>query len=144
MKKYFMTVATVALFAIGFAASDEESNESQQTEQQQTEQKQETEAERQAREEAERQAREEAERQAAEEKAQKEAENKKAEVAKAGYDKGYEKGFQGYKYDMEMYESTVKICYSAKYGNPMSEEDKELFKIYSDNFWKGYKEGQNN
>lgn len=136
MKKYFMTVATVALFAIGFAASDEESNESQQTEQQQTEQKQETEAERQAREEA--------ERQAAEENAQKEAENKKAEVAKAGYDKGYEKGFQGYKFDMEMYESTVKICYSAKYGNPMSEEDKELFKIYSDNFWEGYKEGQNN
>lgn len=39
-----MTVATVALFAIGFAASDEESNEPQQTEQQQTEQKQETEA----------------------------------------------------------------------------------------------------
>lgn len=94
--------------------------------------------------EAERQAREEAERQAAQEKAQKEAENKKEEVAKAGYDKGYEKGFEGYKYDMQMYESTVKICYSAKYGTPMSEADKELFKIYSDNFWKGYQEGKKN
>lgn len=101
------------------------------------------EKERLAKEDAERRANE-AERQAAEEKAQKEAENKKAEVAKAGYDKGYEKGFQGYKYDMQMYESTVKICYSAKYGTPMNEVDKELFKIYSDNFWKGYQEGKKN
>jgi len=60
MKKYFLTMATVALFAIGFAASDEEesssnsSNDSSkpQTEQKQ-EQKQETEAEREAKEKAE-------------------------------------------------------------------------------------------
>ena len=45
MKKYFMTVATVALFAIGFAASDEEesSNSSSSSSAPQTEQKQETE-----------------------------------------------------------------------------------------------------
>ena len=51
MKKYFMTVATIALFAIGFAASDEdESSNSSFSSESQTEQKQESDAERQARE----------------------------------------------------------------------------------------------
>lgn len=50
MKKYFLTMATVALFAIGFAASDEEESSSSESSTPQTEQKQETEAERQARE----------------------------------------------------------------------------------------------
>lgn len=50
MKKYFMTMATIALFAIGFAASDEEeSSNSSSSSEPQTEQKQESEAERQAR-----------------------------------------------------------------------------------------------
>ncbi len=60
MKKYFLTMATVALFAVGFAASDEEESSSSssigsskpQTEQKQ-EQKKETEAERKAKEKAE-------------------------------------------------------------------------------------------
>ena len=57
MKKYFLTMATVALYAIGFAASDEEesSNSSSSSSAPQTEQKQETEADRQAQEQKEKQ-----------------------------------------------------------------------------------------
>ena len=56
MKKYFLSIAVMAIFAIGFAASDEtessisSSNSSPQTEQKQETQKQESEAERKARE----------------------------------------------------------------------------------------------
>ena len=73
---------------------------------------------------------------AAEEKA------KKEEVAKAGYDKWYEYGFKGYEFDQQMYESTVKICFDAKYGAPVSVEEKELYKIFSDKFYDGYCEGK--
>lgn len=45
MKKYLLSMAVLAVFAVGFAASDEESS----NESQQVEQKQETEAERKAR-----------------------------------------------------------------------------------------------
>ena len=66
----------------------------------------------------------------------------KGEVAKAGYDKGYEYGFKGYEFDQQMYESTVKICFDAKYGAPVSVEEKELYKIFSDKFYDGYCEGK--
>ena len=41
-----------------------------------------------------------------------------------------------------MYESTVKICFDAKYGAPVSVEEKELYKIFSDKFYDGYCEGK--
>lgn len=138
MKKYFMTVATVALFAIGFAASDEENNESQQTEQkqtEQTEQKQETEAERQAREQ-----KEEAERQARE---QAEKENKKKEILeqaqKAGYEKGFTVGPSSYiTDDPKIY---AKSYYTSRYGAPTSSEEKELYEAFVSIYLEAYEEG---
>ena len=55
---------------------------------------------------------------------------------------GYEYGFKGYEFDQQMYESTVKICFDAKYGAPVSVEEKELYKIFSDKFYDGYCEGK--
>ena len=130
-----MTVATVALFAIGFAASDEGNNESQQNEQQQTEQKQETEAERQAREQ-----KEEAERQAHE---QAEKENKKKEILeqaqKAGYEKGFTVGPSSYRTDDPKY--YAKLYYTSCYGAPTSSEEKELYETFVLIFVEAYEEG---
>ena len=50
MKKYFLTMAVIALFAIGFAASDEEESANNESSAPKTEQKQETQEEKQARE----------------------------------------------------------------------------------------------
>ena len=67
MKKYFLTMATIALFAVGFAASDEEESSSNESSATQTEQKQETEAEK---------------------------EEKIKEILKEGYEYGKEQGMQ--------------------------------------------------
>lgn len=137
MKKYFMTVATMALFAIGFAASDEDkssSNQSDDSSKPQTEQKQETEAERQAREQ-----KEEAERQAREQKeAADKMEKLRKEVADAGYKKGYEEGWKG---SLQL-PGDEEMFYSNKFGVPTSNEEKELFKIYKQKYEEGYKEGR--
>ena len=119
MKKYFLTVATIALFAVGFAASDEEGSSSSESSTPQTEQKQETEAERNARE-------------------KKEKENRKNEVAKKAYDKGYEKGFNG---ESDIIGDPKTISYTVKYGAPKTNEEKELFNIWEENWQKGYEEG---
>ena len=52
MKKYYLTMATIALFAIGFSASDEDESSSSESSNStpQTEQKQESDSERKARE----------------------------------------------------------------------------------------------
>ena len=131
MKKYFLTLSVMALFAIGFASSDEDESSNSSSSEPQTEQKQETEAERKAREqkkERERQARE-AER----------AEAKKKKVAEAGYKRGYEKGIEG----SRLLPNVVNIYYTNKFGAPSNSEEKELFEIYKQNFEKGYEEGRN-
>lgn len=134
MKKYFLTMATVALFAIGFAASDEEESSSSESSTPQTEQKQETEAERKAREQ-----KEEAERQAREQKeAADKMEKLRKEVADAGYKKGYEQGWQG---SMPLV-GEEEIYYKHKFGVPTSNEEKELFQLYKQKYREGYKEGQ--
>lgn len=125
MKKYFMTVATMALFAIGFAASDEEksSNSSSESSKPQTEQKQESEAERKAREEKE------------------EAERKEAikkEIAEEAYNSGYGYGFNG---SSDIIGNPKTISYTTRYGAPQSNEEKELFNIWKENWQKGYDEG---
>lgn len=136
MKKYFLTMATIALFAVGFAASDEEESSSNESSATQTEQKQETEAERQAREQ-----KEEAERKAREQKEKKEQqEKKKKEVAEYGYKEGYDRGFKGL--ENSSY-STSTITFANRYGAPTNNEEKELFNIFKENFDKGYTEGKN-
>ena len=121
-------MATVALFAIGFAASDEEesSNSSNESSKPQTEQKQETEAERQARE-------------------QKETEKKKKELEKEAYNEGYD---EGYKATSAMYatlnpENIARNNYVTWNGAPKTPKEKELCNIYIENYVKGWEEGHN-
>lgn len=134
MRKFFLTMVTIALFAVGFAASDEEESSRNEGSATQTEQKQETEAERQAREQ-----KEEAEREAREQKEKEEQqENKKKEVAEYGYKRGYEYGFEG---QSDVIGSPKTIIFTNKYGAPTNSEEKELFIIFRENFDKGYTEG---
>ncbi|SEA64896.1 hypothetical protein SAMN04487851_11041 [Prevotella sp. tc2-28] len=127
MKKYFFTAATVALFAIGFAASDEEtssSNSSSESSVPQTEQKQETEAERQAREEKERAA-------------------KIKELEEKGYKAGYKAGFSA---TPAIYRTTDakkqgKIYYSAGFSTPTSEEELELCNLFAEKYEEGFEAG---
>ena len=134
MKKYFWTLSVMALFAIGFAASDDDdSSNSSSSSSSQTEQKQETEAERQERErqeEAERQAREQKEKESQQEK-------KKKEVAEVGYKKGYEDGFSY----TSKHLNAEKIIYNVRYGAPTNSEEMELFRIFKENYDKGFDEG---
>lgn len=123
MKKYILSILTLALFAVGFAASDGDESSSSGS---QMEQKQETEAET----EAERQAREQREKESQKEK-------KKKEIAEAGYKKGYEDGFaypSRNPYD-------AKIVYKVRYGAPTNSEEMELFRIFEENYNKGFDEG---
>lgn len=115
MKKYILSILTIALFAVGFAASDEDESSSSGS---QMEQKQETEAERQAREQREKES---------------QKEKKKKEIAEAGYKKGYEDGFaypSRNPYD-------AKIVYKVRYGAPTNSEEMELFRIFEENYNKG-------
>lgn len=135
MKKYFLTMATIALFAVGFAASDEEESSSNESSATQTEQKQETEAERQAREQ-----KEEAERQARE---QDEKENKKKEMLeqarKAGYEAGFTIGPKSYIIDDPKHKA--RLYYTNRYGAPTSSEEKELYETFVSIFVEAYEEG---
>lgn len=128
MKKYFLTMATVALFAVGFAASDEEESSSSESSTPQTEQKQETEAERKAREQ-----KEEAERKEA----------KKKEIAERGYKDGYELGFglDYHQYETFDFSKMARRNYTAWYGAPSSSEEKELYDIFEQNYKRGIEEG---
>lgn len=135
MKKYFMTVATVALFAIGFAASDGEENSSNVGSATQTEQKQETEKERQAREEQERIAREQQE---AESKANK-VKALEEEGYKAGYNRGFGTGPASYQTDNP--KRQARQLYSINYDAPMTDDEKALCEKYIESYVKGYEEG---
>lgn len=136
MKKYFLTMATIALFAVGFAASDEEESSSNESSATQTEQKQETEAEQKQETEAERKAREEKE-----QASEKEEENKK--FAEFGYKLGYEKGFGANYHDYETlnWERVARIAFTKFVGAPSTPRDKEKYDIYLQNFKKGLEEG---
>ena len=123
MKIYILSILTIALFAVGFAASDEDESSSSGS---QMEQKQETEAEA----EAERQAREQREKESQKEK-------KKKEIAEAGYKKGYEDGFSSTYKDPDY----ARIVYNVRYGAPTNSEEMELFRIFEENYNKGFDEG---
>lgn len=130
MKKYFFTMATLALFAIGFAASDDEESSSSSNSSTQTEQKEETEVERHAREEKEK---------------QEQVQKKKDEVAQKGYEHGYQRGFSDgpefYSVNSQNARGMAKTWYSQYYGGPMTDEEKELCNAYVDKFVEGYFEG---
>ena len=116
MKKYFLSVLTITLFAIGFAASDEDksSEQSQSTEQTQT-QPQETEAERQER----------------------EKQEKVKKVADIAYKKGYEKRMSTT--EMISSESSAYMEYTIRYGiDPDSEKSKERWKVFLNSYQKGF------
>lgn len=130
MKKYFLTMAVMALFAIGFAASDEEESVNSENSEPKTEQKQESEAERKAREQ-----KEEAERKANE---QKEQQAKQDKILKEGYDRGYNDAMQ-YTYYQEM---NYRIPYTNLYGAPKSDEEIALYKQYKEQYDKGWEEGK--
>lgn len=119
MKKYILSILTIALFAVGFAASDEDESSSSGS---QMEQKQETEAERQAREQREKES---------------QKEKKKKEIAEAGYKKGYEDGFAYRSKNPD----DAKIVYKVRYGAPTNSEEMELFRIFEENYNKGFDEG---
>lgn len=129
MKKHFLTVATVALFAIGFAASDEEesSNSSSSSSEPQTEQKQETEAERKAREK-----KEESERK---EREQKEKQAKYDEMMKDAYEFGKKQGMQF------TYYHECNGHFTAYWFTPSTDEEFEIFRKYKEEYDRGFEEG---
>lgn len=118
MKKYFLTMATIALFAVGFAASDEEESSSNESSAIQTEQKQETEAERKARE-------------------KREKEEKIKEILKEGYEYGKEQGMQ-YTYYQECQKHFCDWHFT-----PSTDEQMEIFRQYKEQYDKGFEEGHN-
>ena len=119
MKKYLLTMATVALFAIGFAASDEEesSNSSSSSSTPQVEQKQETEAERQAREKREKQ-------------------EKLKEILKDAYEYGVSQGKQF------TYYQECDLYFTKRWFTPSTDEEFEIFRKYKEEYNRGWDEGK--
>ena len=127
MKKYFLTMAVMALFAIGFTASDEEESSNSESSAPKTEQKQESEADRKANE-------------------QKEKENKKTKLAKEAYDEGYDEGYAASpaQYSTLNPKNLARNKYVTWNGAPKTAEEKELCDIYIENYVKGWEEGHRN
>lgn len=120
MKKFFMTVATVALFAIGFAASDEDESSSNSSDVQ-TEQKQEQEQE------------SDAEQNASEQK------DKKAqlqEMLKDAYEYGKEQGM------LFTYYQECNPYFTKRWFTPSTDEEYEIFRKYKSEYDRGFAEGQ--
>ena len=134
MKKYFLTMATIALFAVGFAASDEEESSSNESSATQTEQKQETEAEQKQETEAEQKQETEAERKAREKR---EKEKKIKEILKEGYEYGKKQGMQFTYYQ----ECQKHFC--DWHFTPSTDEQMEIFRQYKEQYDKGFEEGHN-
>lgn len=66
-------------------------------------------------------------------------ESEKKQVAEAGYERGYELGFAG----RTLLPNEARIRYTSNFGAPSNSEKMELFKIYEENFERGYQEGRN-
>ena len=126
MKKYFLTMATIALFAVGFAASDEEEGSSNESSVSQTEQKQDTEEMQSEQKQESEEARQEREKQ-----------EKIKKVAEIAYKKGY---------DMRMgtrelinAESSAHMEYTIRYGKePEEEQSQERWNVFLENYKKGF------
>lgn len=131
MKKYFLTMATVALFAIGFAASDEEessSSESSTPQTEQTQESQEVQSEQKQESEAERQEREKQE--------------KVKKVAEIAYQKGYEMRMSTR--ELINAESSAHMEYTMRYGKePEEEQSQERWNVFLENYKKGFADAAN-
>lgn len=113
MKKYFLTLSTIVLFAVGFAASDDSSSSSSSTySSPQTEQKQESESERKAREKKERIEK-------AKERGKFWGKMAGKNISRAAYAKG----------------EYCKDRFISEFGEPSTNED---FELYNDYFKKAY------
>ena len=112
MKKYFLTMAAMALFAVGFTASDDDESSSGSSSSSSTsvEQKQETEAERKAR--------------------------KIDAMMKEAFEYGKQQAVQ-YTYYQE-----CRIHYQAFYKTPETDEEIALYKRYKAEYDKGWEEGR--
>ena len=111
----------MALFAIGFASSDEDESSNSSSSEPQTEQKQETEAERKAREQ-----KKERERQAREK--QKKIDKVKSSARTWGK-------IAGTYYSYSNAAEDCKQQYLSEFGAPDSEEEKKLYEIFQEEYW---------
>ena len=59
-------------------------------------------------------------------------------VAKVGYENGYELGFNCADIDIE---PDAKPSFSANYGAPQTAEEKKVYDVYKQNYDRGYREG---
>ena len=117
MKKYLLTMGVIALFAVGFAASDEDSSKSNsESSFEQAEQKQETEAERQANEE----------------------QQKIKKVAEIAYQMGYNTRRETWGQSISS-ESYGRMEYTMRYGRePEDEGQSERWGVFIENYKKGF------
>ena len=120
MKKYFFTMAVMAIFAIGFAASDEEESASTESSSPQTEVKQESEADRQARE------------REKEAKEKKKEEEKMLEYAR----------WCGEQQCTMTYPIEAKKWYIGRWGTPSTEEDFKKFEKFKAEYERALEKGR--
>lgn len=114
MKKYLLTMAVMAIFAIGFAASDEE--DSSKGASSSTEQKQESPAEKEAR----------------------EKQEKINKVAKMAYQKGYDVRKETWGQSISP-ESSARLEYTFRYSKePEDAGQNERWNVFLENFKKGF------
>lgn len=118
MKKYFLTMAIMAIFAIGFAASDEESSSDNSSP---TEQKQET----------------------AEEKEAREKQEKVKKVAEIAYQMGYDRRKATWGQTIAS-DDAAAAEYRFKYGrDPEDAGQEERWKVFLENYAKGFSDAAN-
>jgi len=123
MKKYFLTVATIVLFAVGFAASDEEGSSSNESSATQTEQKQEMQSDQNQ--------------ESEKELKEREKQEKVKKVAEIAYKKGYEMRMSTR--ELINAESSAHMEYTIRYGKePEEEQSKERWNVFLENYKKGF------
>ena len=111
MKKYYLTIVVMAIFAIGFAASDEETSSSSSEPQ-----RQETQAEKEAR----------------------EKQEKVERVAKMAYQKGYDTRKATWGQSI-VSETAARLEYAIRYGRePEDEGQSERWNVFVENYQKGF------
>lgn len=64
------------------------------------------------------------------------------DIAKCGYNDGYEDGFR-MDISSDMMEMIIKNHYTSFYGAPRTSEERELYIIFKENYERGYRDGKN-
>lgn len=128
MKKYFLTMTVMALFAIGFAASDEDesSNSSSSSQGPKTELKQESSMPKM-----------EQKKETESDRKEREKQEKIKKVADIAYKKGYEMRMSTR--ELISAESSAHMDYTIRYGRePEEEQSQERWNIFLENYKKGF------